>query len=142
MSAKETTMRAARLSLFLASTTLMLASGARAAEQAKPYDPRAAFVETDTNKDGAIDLEEFHVRLVEIFYNADTNKDGFLIVDEYERLPFSGAFKEADANGDGRVSLPEFVRIRFQQFEAADTNHDGELSLDEVVVSYEGRKPK
>lgn len=135
-------MRLALLSLLLASMTLMLTSGAWAADQGKPYDPRAAFAESDTNKDGAIDLEEFHVRLVEIFYNADTNKDGFLSIDEYERLPFSGAFKDADANGDGRTSLPEFVRIRFQQFEAADTNHDGELSLEEVVVSYEGRKPK
>jgi len=135
-------MRLALLSLVLASTTPILTSGAWAAEQGKPYDPRAAFAETDTTKDGAIDLEEFHVRLVEIFYSADTNKEGFLSVDEYGRLPFSGAFKDADANGDGRVSLPEFVRIRFQQFEAADTNHDGELSLDEVVISYEGRKPK
>jgi hypothetical protein len=133
-------MRLALLSSLLSSTTLVLTSGAWAADQGKPYDPRAAFAETDTNKDGQIDIEELHVRLVEVFYNADTNKDGFLSIDEYERLPFSGSFKDADTNGDGRVSLPEFVAIRFRQFEEADTNHDFQLSLDEVVTAYEGRK--
>ena len=106
----------------------------------KPYDTRAAFAEVDTNKDGQIDIEEFHVRLVEIFYNADTNKDGVLSIDEYGRLPFSGAFKDADSNGDGHISLPEFVTIRFRQFEEADTNHDFQLSVDETVTAYEGRK--
>lgn len=133
-------MRFALAGLLLASASLMLARATRAENQETPYDPRAAFAESDTNKDGAIDIEEFHVRLVEIFYNADTNRDGSLSVDEYGRLPFSGAFKDADSNGDGRVSLPEFVTIRFHQFQEADTNHDTELSLDEVITAYEGRK--
>ena len=127
--------------LFIAASSVSTAI-AWAADQAKPYDPHASFVEVDTNKDGQIDIEEFHVRLVEVFYNADTNKDGFLSVDEYGRLPFSGAFKDADANGDGRISLPEFITIRFHQFEEADTNHDTQLSIDEVVTAYEGRKPQ
>jgi Ca2+-binding EF-hand superfamily protein len=133
-------MRVVLTAFLLASATLMLTSATWAEGAAQPYDPRAAFAEADTNKDGAIDIEEFHVRLVEVFYNADTNKDGFLTIDEYERLPFSGAFKDADANGDGRVSLPEFVAIRFHQFEEADTNHDVQLSVDEVVTAYEGKK--
>ena len=131
-------MRLILAAFVLASAHFMLSSAAWAQGQAKPYDPRAAFAEVDTNKDGQIDIEEFHVRLVEVFYNADTNKDGFLSVDEYGRLPFSGAFKAADANGDGRISLPEFVTIRFRQFEEADTNHDYQLSVDEVVTAYEG----
>ena len=131
-------MRLVPVAFLLASTSLMFISGVRAESQGKPYDPRAAFAEVDTNKDGQIDIEEFHMRLVEIFYNADTNKDGVLSVDEYGRLPFSGAFKAADANGDGRISLPEFVTIRFRQFEEADTNHDYQLSVDEVVTAYEG----
>jgi Ca2+-binding EF-hand superfamily protein len=135
-------MRVAVAALLLAGTTLLIATMTRAQSQGKPYDPRASFAETDTNKDGAIDIEEFHVRIVEVFYNADTDKEGFLSVDEYQRLPFSGAFKDADANGDGRISLPEFVTIRFRQFEEADTNHDTQLSLDEVITAYEGRKPQ
>jgi len=123
---------------FLIAATMVLPSGTPA--WAQGYDPRAAFAQTDTNKDGQIDVEEFHARLVEVFFNADTNKDGFLSVEEYERLPFSGGFKEADTNGDGRVSLPEFVAIRFHQFEEADKNHDEQLSLDEVLNAYEGGK--
>src|SRR5262249_36916660 len=125
MPPKETTMRTAYPSLLLASLAFLCGS-AWAADQAKPVDPRAVFAEADTNKDGKIDIEELHVRLVEVFYNADTNKDGFLSVDEYERLPFSGSFKDADHDGDGRISLREFVRVRYQQFEEADTDHDGE----------------
>ena len=131
-------MRLVVTALLLVAVTLLLAPNRGGAEQAGSYDPRAAFAETDTNKDGAIDLEEFHVRLVEIFYNADGNKDGFLTVDEYDRLPYSGDFKDADVDGDGRLSLHEFVRIRYRQFEAADHNDDAELSIDEVVEAYKG----
>jgi Ca2+-binding EF-hand superfamily protein len=115
---------------------------AQAGDQPKPYDPRAAFAETDTNHDGEIDLEEFHERIVEVFYSADTNKDGFLSVEEYAQLPFSGSFKDADTDGDGRISLHEFVAIRYRQFVAADTNHDGALTVDEVVAVYEGKTSK
>ena len=128
----------ATLAFLITGACLTLISTAWAQGQAKPYDPRAAFAATDTNKDGQIDIEELHVRLVEVFYNADTNKDGVLSVDEYGRLPFSGPFKAADTNGDGHISLSEFVSIRFHQFEQADTNHDFQLSVDEVVTAYEG----
>ncbi len=126
--------------LFLAGAMFVLAGGAWAAEQAKGFDPRAAFVETDKNGDSQIDHEEFYERLVDVFFSADTNRDGFLNHEEYGQLPFSGAFRDANANDDGRISLPEFVRIRFRQFEGADTSHEGQLSLDEVLATYEERK--
>jgi hypothetical protein len=140
MGAKEIPMRVVFVVSLFVGTVLMLTAAGWAADQAKPLDPRAAFVEVDTNKDGQIDIEEFHIRLVEVFYNADTNKDGFLSVDEYGQLPFSGSFNNADTNGDGRILLPKFVTIRFHQFEVADTNHDYQLSVDELVAAYEGRK--
>ncbi len=133
-------MHVTRISILVIGTTLMFAGASRAQTPGKPYDPRAAFAEADTNGDGQIDIGEFHDRLVEVFYSADTNRDGFLSIEEYNQLPFSGDFKEADTNGDGRISLSEFVAIRFHQFEEADTNHDLQLSLDEVVIAYEGRK--
>ena len=127
----------------LASAVLVLGNAAGAGSQDQSYDPRPVFAETDTNEDGALDLEEFHVRIVEVFYNADTNKDGYLSVDEYGQLPFSGqTFTAADVDGDRRISLHEFVRIRYRQFLQADTNHDGELSLEEVVAAYEERTPQ
>ena len=138
-------MRRMLIAIFLSSAMLVLAGGTPAHSQATPgatpYDPKAAFAEADKNKDGAIDIGEFHDRLVEVFYSADTNKDGFLSVEEFNRLPYSEGFNEADENGDGKISLKEFVHVRVRQFEDADTNHDGELSLDEVIVVYE-RKNK
>ena len=107
---------------------------------AKKSDPRAAFAENDRNRDGYIDHEEFHERMVEIFYFADVNKDGFLDPAELKRLAFPEDFTEDDKDRDGRVALREFLRVRFHDFELADGNHDGELSLEEVVVVYEGKK--
>jgi Ca2+-binding EF-hand superfamily protein len=133
-------MRRMPVAILAVTATLVLVSGAPAQDKGKPYDPRAAFAETDKNRDGQIDLEEFHARLVEVFFAADRNKDGFLSVEEFMQLPYPEGFKDADKNGDGRLSLPEFVSVRFRQFEDADTNHDGQLSLEEVVAAFEGRK--
>jgi Ca2+-binding EF-hand superfamily protein len=133
-------MRPLSLSLLFAIAIAACVHEARGGDQAKPFDAKAAFAETDKNGDGEIDLEEFHVRVVEVFYNADTNKDGVLTIDEYGRLPFSGEFKEADTSADGRLTLHEFVAIRYRQFVEADTNHDGALTIDEVVAAYAGGK--
>lgn len=140
MASSKMVLRGVRRLFLLVAPMVLLVGRVRADEHRQPYDPRAAFAEADTNRDGQIDIEEFHVRLVEVFYSADANKDGFLSPEEYNRLPFSGEFKDADKNGDGRISLREFVIIRFHQFEQADTNQDEELSVDEVVEAYEGRK--
>jgi len=126
--------------IFLAGAVMLLTGVARAAEPAKPFDPQAAFAETDTNHDSQIDHEEFYARMVDAFFAADTDKDGFLSAEEYGKLPFSQSLKDADTNHDGRISMPEFVRNRFRQFEGADTDHDGQLSLDEVTATYEERK--
>ena len=128
--------------------TLLIATGltltvtpARAEEPtAKTYDPRAAFAQTDTNHDGAIDHEEFHERIVEIFYSADANKDGALDAVELKQLVFPEDFTADDTNHDGRVSMREFLRVRFGDFTQADTDRDGMLSVDEVVIAFEGKK--
>jgi len=117
----------------------LVVSPARAGDQANKYDPRAAFAEADTNHDGAIDHEEFHERIVEVFYGADANKDGFLDARELKQLAFPEDFTADDKDHDGRVSMREFLRVRFLDFTSADTD-DGVLSLDEVIVAYEGKK--
>jgi len=60
--------------------------------QKRPPDPAKVFVRKDTNKDGALTLDEFKTGM----------KDKQL-----ERAP--QRFKTLDANGDGKVSLDEFT---------------------------------
>ena len=126
--------------LIVAAGLALAGSGARADDPAKKYDPRAAFAEADTNHDGVVDHEEFHERIVEIFYSADANKDGFLDAEELKRLAFPEDFTADDKDRDGRVSMREFLRVRFHDYEVTDTNDDGVLSLDEVIAAYEGKK--
>ena len=130
-------------SILLLTAALALAGyPARADEPKKPYDPRTAFAETDTNHDGEIDREEFHERIVEIFYSADRNKDGFLDAEEVRQLVFPDDFKDDDRDHDGRISLHEFLRVRLRDYDQADTDHDGFLSLDEVVTVYERKQAR
>lgn len=111
-------------------------------EQAKTYDPRAAFAESDTNHDRVVDHEEFHARIVEVFYSADANKDGFLDATELKQLAFPEDFTANDKDRDGRVAMREFLRIRFDDYDVADKNGDGVLSIDEVVAVYEVKKSR
>jgi len=121
--------------------TALVAAGSTvlAADAGPKHDPRAAFKETDTNGDGVVDHEEYHVRIVEVFYFADANKDGFLDPAELRRLAFPEDFTEDDKDANGRVSLREFLRVRFADFTKVDTDGDGVLSVDEVVAAWEGK---
>jgi EF hand/EF-hand domain pair len=132
-----------RIRGMLTATALLVAvelvGGSAGAQAGTPtYDPRAAFAETDTNHDGAVDHDEFLVRMTEVFYRADVNKDGVLTVDEVgATLVQAPTLDAADANHDGKLTLHEFLSARFKDYDQVDTNHDGLLELDEVVKAYE-----
>ena len=126
----------ASLALLLA----LVALPAFAEEPAKRQDPRAAFSETDENGDGRVDREEFHHRMVEIFFHGDRDKDGFMTPTELAgAVEFPKDFEGADRDADGRISLYEFIQVRFKTFDEVDTDHDGVLSLEEVVSAFEGK---
>ena len=127
------------LSLWFALLALA-AAPAFAEEAVAPHDPKAAFAETDTNADGRIDRQEFHERVVEIFYHGDRDKDGYLTKDELiAAVVFEEDFVGSDRNGDGKLSLYEFIDVRFDTFDEVDEDHDGVLSVEEVVDAYEAR---
>jgi Ca2+-binding EF-hand superfamily protein len=115
----------------------LLAPGfTRADEIPPPHDPRAAHAAADENHDGEIDREEFHHRMVQIFYFADTDKDGLVVYGELEVFDEDKLFKVADRNRDSKLSLKEFVNARFVNFRDADTNSDGTLNVQEVVDAF------
>jgi Ca2+-binding EF-hand superfamily protein len=117
---------------------LVLGASAAAAGDSPSYDPRTAHAETDRNADGQVDREEFHHRMVEVFFHADRDKDGFMTFAEAERdLAITSDLGEADTDEDGRISLYEFVAVRFYDFDTADTDEDGHLSVEEVIVIFE-----
>jgi Ca2+-binding EF-hand superfamily protein len=129
-----------RTSCSLTALIVLAAIPALAEEPAKPHDPRAAFGETDANGDGRVDREEFHVRMVEIFFHGDRDKDGHMTQAELAgAVEFPKDFEGADRNADGRISLYEFIQVRFATFDEVDTDHDGLLSVEEVVEAYEVR---
>lgn len=107
-------------------------------EAARHHDPRAAFAETDENGDGRVDREEFHHRMVEIFFHGDRDKDGYMTTAELaQAVEFPQDFEDADRDGDDRISLYEFIQVRFATFDEVDTNRDGVLSVEEVVEAFE-----
>jgi Ca2+-binding EF-hand superfamily protein len=132
-----------RLTFRLLLALLALSAGPALAEEpapAKKHDPRAAFTETDKNQDGKIDREEFHQRVMEIFFFGDRDKDGYMTREELvATVVFPEDFADADRDGDGRYSYAEFVQVRFVTFDEVDDDDDGMLSVDEVVAAYEGK---
>lgn len=122
-----------RTTLFAALIVLAVAGSAWAQPTPAAQDPHAAFVETDKNKDGRIDHEEFQARMVEVFYHADRDKKGGLSDAEYATLDSKASFAEMDTNHDGSVSMAEFIDRRTEQFNDVDRNDDGYLSEPELV---------
>jgi Ca2+-binding EF-hand superfamily protein len=119
---------------------LVVALPSFAEETRKPGDPKLAFGEADQNADGRVDREEFHHRMVEVFFHGDRDKDGHMTPDELAAaVEFPKDFDGADRNADGRISLYEFIHVRFATFDEVDTDHDGLLSVEEVIEAYQVR---
>jgi Ca2+-binding EF-hand superfamily protein len=109
--------------------------------QTQPSVSRQIFLGTDLNRDGYVDLDEFHKDVVNSFHALDHNRDGFISVDEMRSIPDKArvelllqTLKMADQDRDGRLSFKEAVERRMANFDVADADKDGRLSLAEVVA--------
>ena len=132
-----------RSAAVIAFSTVVLGAAAARAEQAPAYDVKAAFAETDRNGDGAIEIDEYYDRLVDIFFLGDVDKDGFLTEAEFVQVVvIKEDFAQVDKSGEGKLSRREFVSARLPNFIAIDTDKDGSLSLVEVTAALEGRAAK
>ena len=103
---------------------------------AERLDANATMALTDKNNDGRIDREEFHQRMIEVFFFADVDKDGNLTFTEFVAVATVDpeAFKKADRDGNGKLSVYEFMYVIHRDFDAADKNQDGAIDLQELRV--------
>ena len=128
---------------FALGALLVAAAGSAGAQapQQRVYDPHQAFVESDKNKDGFIEMSEFVERLNDVYYLGDANKDGKLSKEEYDAVVvIREDFSKVDKNGDGVISESEFVAARVPLFEQSDKDKDGKLSEDEIKAAYQANK--
>ncbi len=90
-----------------------------------------AYQESDRDRDGVVDRQEFHDRQTDVFFFLDRDKDGSLVAVELAPLR-PERFGAADKNKDGKLGLEEFHEARAKDFRAADANRDGGLTAGEV----------
>jgi EF hand len=121
------------IAMFTLCCALVATGSATWAQLPSPQQLRQQFQETDRNRDGKIDREEFHRRSVELFYFLDKDRKGYLVIVDIQGLPPED-FKAANRRGDGKLNLDEFINARFRHFDLADTNGDGVLTLQEIEV--------
>jgi hypothetical protein len=128
---------------FAALGLLAVAGFVARAEDAPAYDVKAAFDQTDQNHDGAIEIDEFYDRLVDVFFLGDADKDGFLTEEEFVAVVVvKEDFAKVDKSGEGKLSRQEFVGARLPHFIEIDTDKSGSLSLVEVQAALAGRAAK
>ncbi|PCH61828.1 MAG: hypothetical protein COC19_04015 [SAR86 cluster bacterium] len=91
----------------------------------------------DTNQDGVVSFQEFHVMASQQANKLDTNQDGQLTVDEFKiRRPQGRRDGGGDANagGDRAAMMQERMsKMAAQRFNAIDNDADGIVSIEDYV---------
>ena len=111
------------------------------AQTAQPTVSRQIFSDADADRDGYVDLNEFHRDIAASFVLLDHDRDGYITREEISSIPDKARVKlllralvAADRDGDGRLSFKEVITARMAYFDQADTNHDDRISLDEALA--------
>ena len=111
------------------------------AQSAQPTVSKQIFSDADSNRDGYVDLNEFHRDITASFVLLDHDRDGYITREEIDSIPEKSriklllrALKAADRDGDGRLSFKEVIEARMAYFDQADSNRDDRISLDEALA--------
>ncbi len=117
---------------WLIGLALTLSAGfAPAQADVTPPSPENAFAATDTNADGAINSEEYRLRVLETFVLLDADGNGVLVIAE-TTFTSQPDFSRVDSDGDGKITIREYLVYTGYLFEIADVDEDGDLSAGEV----------
>jgi len=126
---------------------------------------RVDFKKLDTNKDGALDLQELSKSklianqgdLAKLFKHLDKNKDGYLKPEEITKIlsrfpKMDLDFGMYDTNESGGLDYEEYSKLPFvgrfpddrrkKRFEKMDANDDGELSPEEIRSAHKRHHPR
>jgi hypothetical protein len=125
--------RIAQYAGFALVALLVLVPVVLVAQTAPPSNLGQVFKDSDQNRDGKLDREEFQRVLVEAFYFRDKDKNGYLVITEAGEIG-ANVFSGADRDGDRRLSLQEYLNALFKDFDAADRNKDGVLAYEEIEI--------
>jgi Ca2+-binding EF-hand superfamily protein len=115
--------------MFLTGNSMLVGAGQHS------MDGQSLLKSMDKNKNGEIDLHEYHHRVSEAFFLRDTDKDGKLTIKEVHNAAQwvkTHHFEGCDGNKDGKLSINEFRKAMDTDFKTADTNRDGALDKDEI----------
>ncbi|MDA7947711.1 MAG: EF-hand domain-containing protein [Hyphomicrobiaceae bacterium] len=101
--------------------------------------PKAWLGRADTNKDGAISLEEIKAARDGRFVEFDLNKDGTVDAEEVETAVRERVermtkriVRRFDKDRDGTITRDEFNRFAEERFTWLDLNDDGKVTKDEM----------
>lgn len=111
------------------------------AQTAQPTVSKQIFSDADADRDGYVDLNEFHRDISASFVLLDHDRDGYITREEIGSIPDKArvklllrALNAADRDGDWRLSFKEVITARMAYFDQADTNRDDRISLDEALA--------
>lgn len=109
------------------------------AHAANSFMQRMILKRLDTNRDGAITLNEFGPLQARMFGKLDKNRDGALSKAEFaapngvKNDRRAAGFTHLDQDRNGRLSKAEFAAVAPRMFEQMDGNRDGRLTPQELL---------
>jgi Ca2+-binding EF-hand superfamily protein len=133
-------MKTAKYFLLVLAILSLVAADAVWAEAKPSMNSEGIMDITDLNRDGRIDIEEYHDRITDVYFFLDADKDGKLTVVEIQRgIPSldPDVIDNADVNGDTIITIYELRYVLYKDFDIMDKDKDGSLDKQEMKTAIQ-----